>query len=226
VFSKLNKALAVAAALTISASVAQALTVTSVSYGTALLDGLESVANPSATSTVVGSRNRAGVYEGVTGNAVRLYRSPWAQVSASSGKFGISTFTAVRDSTAVYDFGADQIGLSVLWGSTGGRDTLSLFNDGALVAAISPGVANPGSDTISRAGNGAYLVTLTDTVFDALSFSNSRGAFEFANLQVVQAPAPVPLPAGAVLLVTAFGSIGLMRRRKNQRPLSNPVRFN
>ena len=208
-FSKLTKALALASAFALASSGAQAVTVQSIAYGTADLDALSVIANPAATSTTIGTRNRSGVYEGVTRNFRRRYRSPWAD--ASRPKFRTATFTAVRDSTAVYEFGADQIGLSMLWGSTGRRDVLTLFNDGVRVGRIRPGVANPGSDTVSLNGNGAYFVTITDVVFDSLRFSNRRGTFEFANLQVIPA---VPLPAGGVLLLTAVGAIGLMRRKR------------
>ncbi|MFL4471296.1 VPLPA-CTERM sorting domain-containing protein [Tateyamaria armeniaca] len=208
-FSKLNKALVLATALTLTAAAAQAVTVQAVAYGRADLDALARIANPTATSTSLRSRARAGVYEGVTRNLRRTYRTPWRAASRPVRRS--ATFTAVRAATARYEFGADQAGLSLLWGSTGRRDRLSLFNDGVLVTRIIPGVANPGSETVPRGGGGTYFVTVSDVLFDEIRISNNRGAFEFANLQVVPA---VPLPAGGVLLLTALGGIALMRRKR------------
>lgn len=47
-------------------------------------------------------------------------------------------------------------------------------------------------------------------VFDGIRFSSKDYSMEFANLTV----APIPLPAGGVLLLTAVGGLAIAQRRR------------
>ncbi|WP_210527730.1 VPLPA-CTERM sorting domain-containing protein [Rubellimicrobium arenae] len=68
----------------------------------------------------------------------------------------------------------------------------------------------------------------TDGVFDFasnalfqgisfLTFDNvtDKGNIRFDNIEIAEGPAPIPLPAGAVLLGTALVGLGAVRRRRN-----------
>lgn len=207
-FSKFKKVMALAATVALTASVAQAVTVDSVSLGRAQLDALGSIGNPAVTSSIIGPRSNAGVFEGVTANLTNTYRSPFQNASRTT--FDTASFTAVTNSTAIFSFDVDQVSLSFIWGSPQRFDTLSLFNDGVLVARIIPGLANPGTELVTQTQRGARLVTLTDVLFDEIQFSNDRASFEFANLQVVSS---VPLPAGGLLLLMALAGLVFVRRK-------------
>ncbi|MBG6178689.1 hypothetical protein IWQ55_006555, partial [Labrenzia sp. EL_208] len=57
----------------------------------------------------------------------------------------------------------------------------------------------------------ASLVGVTNVAFQKIVLTSGSNAFEFANLKTT----PVPIPAGALLLVTAVGGLALVRRRKS-----------
>lgn len=79
---------------------------------------------------------------------------------------------------------------------------------GVLLGLVPPPTSPPGSFEevvlLSFGGFGAG--------FDSIEFSsNDRPAFEFA---LPAAPAPIPVPAAGLMLLTALGGIAILRRRK------------
>ncbi|MEM6373837.1 MAG: VPLPA-CTERM sorting domain-containing protein [Pseudomonadota bacterium] len=205
----LTRPLATACALTLFSTTAHAITVDAEIFARADLDALVAFENPIADTTNIGSRARAGVYENVAGSERLFYGSPWSRASSVTAKPFEAPFTAVRAASATYNFAEDQTGFSLLWGTAGRRDTITLFNDGVEVATISTGGADVSQTRF------AQFVTVSDVVFDSIEFANDRGVFEFANLQTVAAA--VPLPAGGMLLLTGLGAAAMMRRRQGAR---------
>ncbi|WP_187428781.1 hypothetical protein ROLI_017730 [Roseobacter fucihabitans] len=106
--------------------------------------------------------------------------------------------------------------ISLLWGSPDRYNTLELFNGINLVATIL------GSQFNVIALEASFVTISADSAseyFDTVRFTSQNGsgnavnAFEFANVTV----APVPVPAGLPLILTALGGIAYLSRRKQQK---------
>ncbi|WP_234871661.1 hypothetical protein [Alitabrizicola rongguiensis] len=100
--------------------------------------------------------------------------------------------------------------LSLLWGSvdTYNRITLRDTVTGAalnITIASLKGVAE---------GLGAALLSVKGFTFNRVDFWSSGNSIEFSNITTTPVPAPVPLPAGGVLMLSAIGSVALLRRRR------------
>lgn len=66
-------------------------------------------------------------------------------------------------------------------------------------------------------GQSAAMATFSDIiggVFDGIRFSSLDYSFEFSNFTTT--PAPVPLPAGGALMLTAVGGLALARKRRRK----------
>jgi hypothetical protein len=169
-------------------------------------------ANPLATST---SGAGAAVAENVTGTIVNVRRSPWgaanstldenAATSVYSALYNASGTTPV---SASFDFGGIFNRLSLVWGTPGPTNTLTLLLGG--VAQVTMTGADAATLVTSAGGNRSVLLTLTGWKFDEMVIGADHRALEFANLQA----AVVPVPAAGLMLVTALGGLALMRRRK------------
>jgi hypothetical protein len=108
------------------------------------------------------------------------------------------------------NFDVDQDGFTLLWGSIDSYNTITFLSGGSNVFVLN------GTQLADKIGGlsanfwGNYdhtaLVEFAfgDETFDTVLFDSDRAAFEFA--------LPVPLPAGALLIGTAFLGAGAVRR--------------
>lgn len=116
---------------------------------------------------------------------------------------------------AELDFGKTQSDLSLLWGSPDDSNLIQLLLGGSIVAQFSGsdfGKFSTFGSIVQHPGQGDVLFSLSGIDFDSVLFSATKGGgtFEFSNLASVAA---VPVPATAILLLSAFCVIALGRRR-------------
>jgi hypothetical protein len=107
--------------------------------------------------------------------------------SSNQGEFLTFTFAAP----------VDLLGIN-LAGFDSGSESYDLYINGALYADDSS----------------ASLRSTSITGVTSLTIVASSGSFKVKNIKAVPALAPVPLPAGGLLLAGALGGIGLARRRR------------
>lgn len=167
------------------------------------------VLNPTATSVT------GRVVEGWTRSAPKS-RSPWMEtgedVGVKAGSAGSYYTTVFAKASAVYDLGK-SIAASVVWGSPDLYNTVEFLSGGKVIdryvlssfTDINPGVLKGDSVFVT-------FTNIAGGIFDSMKMSSSSDSFEYANLSAT--PAPVPLPAGGVLLVSAIGGFAALRRRR------------
>ncbi len=95
-------------------------------------------------------------------------------------------------------------------GVTAGLRTVDVFDNlGNLLG--SEGQSLTGTFDISAIAGGASLSSFTMTASPTTTFRITQLSYELAPMP--EAPAPIPLPAGAPLLLGALGALALIRRR-------------
>lgn len=212
------KTIAAAAVAAVAAGPALAATITNVINAPASWQAVD----PGQSLTVTGTWTTSPAI--VSGSVGGQYKSPFdpAGSGAPSGSElanwqGIDYYTVgspgKQASPAVLSFSVDQSYLSLLWGSIDAYNAIQFWLNGVLVDTID------GTEVLNAGGtpsaSGAALVSITETFDELRFFSNfpSYGtdtpAFEFSNVVAV-----VPLPAGGILLIGAFGALAALRRRK------------
>lgn len=153
------------------------------------------------------------------GNGISTNR--WLSIGGSSGN---SLIAGVSNSSITLSFTQSPTSLQFVWGSSSGTNTVSLYNQSALIGTVTAdGSSNlyiDGSTTaaISNAnldnnsGPGALIRINSSQVITSavLSTSSGVGGFEVGNITAV----PIP---GALLLfgsgLTALAGVGAARRR-------------
>jgi hypothetical protein len=167
-----------------------------------------SVDNPIASNTV------GKVVENNPHDITNVRIGPWA--GTPNGKPGkTQNYTSVApkgkdNGVAEYVFQNSFRKLSFVWGTPDKYNTVNFYRTGAGLI-----------DTVVGFGDGSNIalpkVAVTDIGdglgFDRVEFVSTGTAFEYANL-VASQPAPVPVPAAGLLLLTALGAVSLMRKRK------------
>lgn len=107
-------------------------------------------------------------------------------------------------------FGKTQSAFNILWGS------IDSYNEIEFLLLGASQLVQTGTDIVNLGSLGGVtptfeqvaLVKFSDLQFDSVKFtSNGQNSFEFAL-------APVPLPAGGLLLLGALGGLAALRRRK------------
>jgi hypothetical protein len=143
-------------------------------------------------------------FSNVTGTISGTRRTPWEGTAlAATGVYS----SVSKGSSATFDFAKRQKSFSLVWGSPDKWNDLQvkLISGGATVTTINGFAIQP------PAGVLAALVTVTDVVFDRLTFvSTTNNAFEFANLTTT----PVPLPAAGWMLIAGLGALGAVARKR------------
>ncbi|MDO5706575.1 MAG: VPLPA-CTERM sorting domain-containing protein [Paracoccus sp. (in: a-proteobacteria)] len=168
------------------------------------------VMNPLANATT------GVVHENITGSVTNEYRSPWQSAgSAIDYNDASAWYTSVQGGgSATYDLGLSSA-LSFVWGSPDTYNTVEFLLGGMVVDTVILGAGDvilPGSFATNSA-----LATFADIgqgVFDSVRMLSGGNSFEFANLGT--APAPIPVPAAGVLLLTALGGMAALRRRNKK----------
>ena len=150
------------------------------------------------------------------GNQTSVSKSPFSGTSLQD----VQSYFAVGSnddtlggapSPVTLTFSGVQDAFKILWGSIDSYNSITFslgttdvltYTGNQLAAAlgISPATGFARYEKVA-------LVSFEDLSFDKVTFTSSSAAFEFAL-------APVPLPAGGLLLIGAIGGLAALRRRK------------
>lgn len=156
------------------------------------------------------------VYQNIYGSVSEIYRSPWESAgSPISHNDPGALYTSVQGgATATYNVG-NSTGLSFVWGSPDTYNLLEFLLGNTVIDSVTLGI---GHNILPASwGTDSALASFSDIaggMFDAIRFSSGTNSFEFANLS--STPAPVPVPAAGLLLITAIGGMAVVRRRKQR----------
>lgn len=209
------KKILLALGLTVLATSAQAITITSSSGQFTSLEA-------GATTIDFGAGpgfNPASV-AGVTSITGGQFRAPPSvtnisavPVGSTGGFYSVGTNVEQEGpGVIVLDSLASYYGF--LWGSVDNYNSVTLFNGATQVFSFT------GSDYPPSSGDQAASIYLNifadnpDEYFDTIVFESSSNAFETDNHAFVSS---VPVPAALPLLATAFGAFGIARRRNKAK---------
>lgn len=152
------------------------------------------------------------------GSSSAVYRSPWDNNTLEDTNSYFAVGPNTEPNPVKLSFSGGTSALNILWGSVDSYNSLafSAIAGGSDVSITGTDVAAAIGGTCGSPSNfgctALLRLTINDdngaaTTFGTAAFSSGSQAFEFAL-------APVPLPAGGLLLLTALGGLAVARRRK------------
>jgi len=204
------RSLAGAAAIAVAAGGAHAVTISSFTN----FDD-PGFAYPSLTETTSITGTWADAPSVRAGNLNGIYRTPFDETPNAQVENATFDNAVVADveyfavgpgnpaNPAILEFANVQQSFSFLWGSPDSFNELTFKLDGAEVGVFTGTV-------ITGAPSAGSVWAEFEGRFDEVQFySSPSNAFEFASIETTA----VPLPAGAVLLLTALGGFAVARRR-------------
>jgi hypothetical protein len=156
-------------------SMVQNSTINLLDLGTASFNGLVSNNNISfGDGNTINFSGTAGIYHGgVRGVAA----APWTGNGIETRNY----FAAGPSGPVTFNFGTSQKYFGINWGSVDGYNSLSFYQNGALVETITGSrvVANPSG---AQNASGSYMLNITfngATAFDQVVLRSTSPAFEF-----------------------------------------------
>lgn len=159
-------------------SIAQSSTVNLLNLGTGPREGLVSQATVSfgsdANAGTISFTGASGIY---MGNVAGVTAAPWTGTAREAGNY----FAAQPNGGISINYTQQQQYFGVMWGSVDNYNTLSFYNNGALVEQL-PGKAITGNANGNQAGLGTYFVNMNftnGTGFDRVVATSTSPAFEF-----------------------------------------------
>lgn len=143
------------------------------------------------------------------------FSNPWPTAGADPNQDPTAWFTGVgAKASATYAFDLSG-GVSFVWGTPDYYNRVEFLWGDIVVDSLQLNASYDLSPALRRTG--AALAVFSDIaggVFDGMRMSSPRISFEFANLTTSPPIAPIPLPAGGALLLTALGGLAIARKRK------------
>jgi hypothetical protein len=188
------------AALALSASAGLAATVTLVNNGDSTV--ATGVSTSLAGFTTVSSSGFTTELNSVGG----VTRSPFENTAADGVQ---SYFNIAKDGWLDLTLDIAGSSLSFLWGSPDSYNFVKVFFDDSTFKIFSLGDI-PAPPVVTPQRNANFVtISASDALITGIRFSTTGTAFELSNISSVP---QVPLPAGGILLLSALGGIGALRR--------------
>ena len=127
-----------------------------------------------------------------------------------------SQYIAVEgNASAQIHFSGVQQYFGLLWGSVDSFNTLSFYDNAALIGAIS-GANVTGSAIGDQSANGTYYVNINSSLpFNTVIASSSGNSFEFDNLAYAT---PVPEPTSLAIFGTGLALLAFTTRFRRKAP--------
>lgn len=143
-----------------------------------------------------------------------LFGNPWPGATNKPADAPNAWFTGIgRNASATYAFDLSG-GASFVWGTPDYYNKIEFLLGDGVVDTFALKAGDIVAPAVHRTGAAlAVFSNIIGGVFDGIRFSSTQYSFEIANLTTTP-PAPIPLPAGGALLLTAIGGLAVARRRK------------
>lgn len=216
VFATPASAALVIAGSTMAAAPLPGSIITPVDLGGATAPSQAQIVGFGYTVNFVGTPAHQGVVAGASGGQ---YAIP---IADSAGTPLAGNYFSTGDTGRIEIlFTNPQLGLSLLWGSIDGYNTLELRNRGSVVATVG-GAAAAGAAGIPAKGfqgfGGSAYITLTGVTFNEVRFTSGSNSFEFGAVRASERgfgePNPVPVPAALALFGAGLLGLGLVARKR------------